>query len=285
MIKMRKIFTALMASVTTAAMVFGMGITTYAAGDQSSNGKIPVCTTPGGVFIYGCYYDDFVRYPVYTTDFPEEYLLAIDAAGITNEMSDYEKCVRINDYLCRTVEYGFFDMPSPHMIVGADGILTVIGDNRGGGLGTDVLQHGIGVCSGYSDAFQTMTSMLGIESYTYGSFNLNHGWNAVVIDGVRYFVDVTWNDNETCPNHYLMSTELWADHNAPDLEIKGASPCGWETRQAEEQMEIQAMIEQQWLMNQWILEQIMNNPEVESELWDEEAWSFTEPSVSITRLK
>ena len=104
------------------------------------------------------------------------------AAGITNEMSDYEKCVRVNDYLCKTFEYGFTEMQLPYMIVGADGILTIIGDNRAGGLKTDLFQYGKGVCSDYADAFQTMASLLSIESYTYGSFNLNHGWNAVVIE-------------------------------------------------------------------------------------------------------
>lgn len=162
---MKKKLLTLIISVMATAAVFGTGITAHAAGDQSKDGKVPVAVTPGGVFVYGCYYDDFTKYPVYTTDFLVEYLLAIDAAGITNEMSDYEKCVRINDYLCKTVKYGTFEMPSPHMIVDAAGTVTVIGDNRGGGLGTDLLQHGIGVCSGYADAFQTMTSMLGIESY------------------------------------------------------------------------------------------------------------------------
>lgn len=242
---MKKKLMTLITSAMVMVMAFSMGITAYAAGDQSSYGRIPVAVTPGGVFVYGCYYNDFVKYPIYTVDFPMEYLLAIDAAGITNEMSDYEKCVRVNDYLCRAFEYGFTEMPSPHMVVGADGVTTIIGDNRAGGLGTDLLQYGKGVCSGYSDAFQTMTSMLGIKSYVYGSFNLNHGWNAVDIDGVRYFVDVTWNDNEIRPNAYLMSTELWADHNATDIEIKGASPYGWEIRQAQEQAEIELQ-RQQW---------------------------------------
>lgn len=236
----KKRLMTLAASVTAAAIIFGTGITAYAMGDQSQYGKeVPSGVTPGGVLVYGCYYDDFVEFPVYTTKFPVEYLLAIDAAGITNEMSDYEKCVHVNDYLCKIAEYGFVELSSAKEIIDAAGIPHTIGDNRTGGFGTDIFQYGKAVCSGYADAFQTMTSMLGIKSYTYGSFELDHGWNAVDIDGVRYFVDVTFNDNEIRPNSYLMSTELWADHNAADLEIKGASPNGWEVRQAEDQAKIQ----------------------------------------------
>lgn len=233
---MKKKLMTLITSVMTLIMVFGSGITIYAMGDQSKDGRVPVAVTPGGVSIYGCYYvgngSDFLS--VHTVDFPVEYLLAIDAAGITNEMSDYEKCVRINDYLCAVAEYGRPEVSWTS--VRYDGTVIMYGAE---GVGLSLLQYGKGVCAGYSDAFQTMTSMLGMESYVYGSKSLNHGWNAVVIDGVTYFVDVTWNDYLNS-NTYLMSTELWSDHSAADITIGGTSPCGWEIVQAEEQMKVQA---------------------------------------------
>lgn len=48
-------------------------------------------TTPNGVKIYSDSPDE--KWNEYITD-------AIDAAGITNEMTEYEKCVAINNYIC-----------------------------------------------------------------------------------------------------------------------------------------------------------------------------------------
>lgn len=80
---MRKKLMAFVTLAVAMAMMLGTGITSYAAGTQFVEGVIPTAVTPGGVTVYGCYYDDFPL-AMYTVDFPEEYLLAIDAAGITN---------------------------------------------------------------------------------------------------------------------------------------------------------------------------------------------------------
>ena len=289
----RKKLVTLITSSMAMAMVLGTSITAHAEGDWYADGRSSG-TTPGGVIIYGCYHDD----GQYMTDFPVEYLLAIDAAGITNEMSDYEKCVRINDYLCAVAEYGYPDAPPRESATIDDTTLEkkfneaeTSGDffsflyDMGntyhavvplGHKGLDLLQYGKGVCQAYSDAFQTMTSMLGIESHIWSSSSLNHRWNVVVIDGVTYFVDVTWNDNENAEhrNHYLMSTKLWDNHNASDIEIIGMTCGAWEIRAAERnkaQNERQAYIDE--LM-----------AEFEASLWDPDTWAFTEPSVSITKL-
>lgn len=89
--------------------------------------------------------------------------------------------------------------------------------------------------------------------------------------------DVTWNDqkNVNHRNQYLMSTELWDNHNASDI-VNAGMTCGEWERIAEEQK--QAEDETMALIREW-------SAEVEQSMWDEEAWSFTEPSISITRLK
>ena len=149
----------LMAFVTLAmamAMMLGTGITSYAAGTQFVEGVIPTAVTPGGVIVYGCYYDDF-PFAIYTTEFPEEYLRAIDAAGITNEMTEYEKCVRINNYLCEVAEYGQTETTF-QTAFGVGDLLTIdqflqslrVTSSSGVGL----LRNGKAVCSGYADAFQ-----------------------------------------------------------------------------------------------------------------------------------
>lgn len=261
MIKMRNVLTTLIASSMAMAMVLGTSITAHAGGDQYADRR-STNMTPGGVTIYGCYNEG----NNYTEDFPVEYLLAIDAAGITDEMSDYEKCVRVNNYLCAVAEYGSPDVTSRNdgmindatldkmfsEIETADDFIAFL-DAATLAItpecGIDLIRYGKGYCQAYADAFQTMTSMLGINSYVYGSDSLNHAWNAVVIDDVIYFVDVTWNDNTIKPNGYLMSTVLWDDHNASDIKIAGTSSGGWEKKQAEyrqsinEIWEIQSAVE------------------------------------------
>ncbi len=72
-----------------------------------------------------------------------------------------------------------------------------------------------------------------------------------------------------------MSTELWDNHNASDIVNVGMTFGEWERIAAEQK---QAEDETMALMREW-------SAEVEQSMWDPEAWAFTEPSVSITRLK
>lgn len=187
-------------------MITELKATNAAATNEHGTDSIPTGMTPGGVIVYGYYHDDSKFWSAACTEeYPQEYLLAIDAAGITNEMSDYEKCVCINNYLCAITEYGYAETQDSRLI-------------PYGVIGLDIFQYGKGVCNAYADAFQTMTSMVGIPCYVIRSESLNHAWNGVIIDGISYFVDVTWNDSLNC-NYYLMSTTLWDDHIARDIEI------------------------------------------------------------------
>ena len=66
------------------------------------------------------------------------------------------------------------------------------------------LQKGVAVCEGYAMLFERLCELQGIESYlvrgdtktNFGdigrSFNKNHMWNVVKIDGVSYLFDPTW---------------------------------------------------------------------------------------------
>lgn len=178
-------------------------------------------------------------------DYPIEYLMAIDAAGITNDMSDYEKCVCVNNYICSVAEYGVFDVslrtkPRSTNYPISDGL--------------DLIQYGVGTSIEYTNAFETMVTMLGIESGSYSSRFLNHAWNYVIIDGVTYFIDVTWNDR--ADNHYLMSTELWGNHQADDIKI-------WRPQDHYVEDEEQGQVEYEAANKQrqeWILEQFMKDP-------------------------
>lgn len=154
------------------------------------------CTTPGGVKIWtskpdSCGWKDYI-------------LNAIDAAGITNEMSEYEKCVAINNYICAVVNYAY-DYRDP------------IGTPFDQSLFTDYsLVIGYADCGGFADAFQSMCVAVGMECYrdggraNNGAVTAGHFWNYVIADGVGYYVDTCWNDETG--NAYLMSTTCWDDH-------------------------------------------------------------------------
>lgn len=145
-------------------------------------------TTPNGVMIW----DTSVPYGW------KDYIInAIDAAGITNEMTEYEKCVAINNYICSVVEYG-------ETTIGAEWFTSESSDY--------CLVLGRGICLGYADAFQSMCCALGMECTIEGGGTPygGHAWNAVIADGILYYADSTWND--VTNNLYLMSTSLWEDH-------------------------------------------------------------------------
>lgn len=211
----RKLMALIMAAMSVTAM-FGMSLTACAAPVADAT---PTGVTPNGVIVYDYYVNDLTgAYEAY----PAEYLLAIDAAGITNEMTDYEKCVRINNYLCTVLTYGSNDefMAYKYRQLTREEALASIEVSHNIGVGA--LKTGNAVCSGYADAFQTMTFMLGMESYQLQSFAMEHEWNMVVADGVPYYVDVTWND---ClgNNAYLMSPVLWTDHTYADTTVKAGA--------------------------------------------------------------
>ncbi|MBE5039636.1 transglutaminase domain-containing protein [Ructibacterium gallinarum] len=95
---------------------------------------------------------------------------------VSDGMSSYDKVKAFHDYLIRFNSYEDTGERS-HMAAGA-------------------LIDGSAVCEGYSEAFQLLCYLGGIEcrliSGTAGG--QEHAWNKVNIDGTWYNVDVTWDD-------------------------------------------------------------------------------------------
>ena len=50
------------------------------------------------------------------------------------------------------------------------------------------------VCQGYSLAFKAIANRIGLQCDVISSNTLNHAWNYVIVDGLGYYVDVTWDD-------------------------------------------------------------------------------------------
>ena len=96
--------------------------------------------------------------------------------GILPGMTDAEKVLVVNDYMCINYEYDTTYV--------ADGTHELYG----------VMINKTGVCDSYSKAFLYVMNRLGIECKRMVSDEINHAWNCVKIDGKWYHVDVTWND-------------------------------------------------------------------------------------------
>lgn len=107
------------------------------------------------------------------------------ASCITPDMSAYDKCVAVNNFLCKHMTYDL-SYYTTH----------------------DALMYGVGRCQGYANAFKDIMNTLGIPTdYVRGYANGGrHGWNRVNIGGVYYYIDVTWNDS-TSSNDWLMISE------------------------------------------------------------------------------
>ncbi len=94
------------------------------------------------------------------------------------------------------------------------------------------------VCSGYAAAYELLLEAMGIECRVVRSVDMSHDWNAVLLDGSWYYVDVTWDDADSdAPAgrlYFMVSTaSISRDHynwtnavDAPaDLYLPDARRC------------------------------------------------------------
>lgn len=79
----------------------------------------------------------------------------------------------------------------------------------------EMFRLGKGVCQAYLQCFQAVMNELNISCVPVISETMNHGWNAVKMDGSWYHVDTTWDDPisttdiplRACHDHFLLSDE------------------------------------------------------------------------------
>lgn len=170
---------------------------TPATTTQASNGETKTFSdgttfvvrgqTPGGLPIWYMQSDNGT--------WPDYMIAAYDATGITNDMSDYDKAVAINNYICRVVDYA------------------EIGDDDRA-LYCACLSYGKAVCVGYSHAFTMLCTVAGVGSDQVGGVagGNAHVWNYVLIGETKYWVDVQMNDETN--NAFLMSTSQFPGYVA-----------------------------------------------------------------------
>ncbi|MCL1809048.1 MAG: transglutaminase-like domain-containing protein [Clostridiales bacterium] len=119
---------------------------------------------------------------------------------IVQGMSDLEKELAINDYLCETAEYDYAALANAE----ENNFLNVDSEFDDSFTAYGALINKTGVCQSYAMAFKLLADEAGLESIVvtgnlYGS--LPHAWNRALVEGSWMTIDSTNNDNEGMPNN------------------------------------------------------------------------------------
>lgn len=129
---------------------------------------------------------------------------------ITDDMSELEKEMAINQYLCDTAEYDMAALENAEENDFAD----VDAEFNDSFTPYGVLLNKTGVCSSYAGAFKLLAEEAGLECIVVTGYldgELPHAWNKVKIDGEWQIVDSTNNDNELIFNALLNLSDTAAD--------------------------------------------------------------------------
>ena len=136
---------------------------------------------------------------------------------ITDGMTELEIQIAINDFLIKHATYDFAALENAAL----NNFMFVDPEYYDSFTAYGILINGVGVCSGYADAFTLIADRAGLESVIVTGYlrgNLPHAWNRVNINDEWYTIDVTNNDNETFPNAFFnlsdweAATILTEDH-------------------------------------------------------------------------
>lgn len=109
------------------------------------------------------------------------------AACITAGMSEYQKARALHDWICDNVVYD--DSLALHSAKSA-------------------LIDGVAVCEGYTNAYARLLSEVGIENYTVPNLLINHVWNLAKLDGVRTYIDCTWDDTLGSYDYFCFNSDI-----------------------------------------------------------------------------
>lgn len=121
---------------------------------------------------------------------------------ITEDMSDIEKEMAINAYLCENAYYDDAALENAEQYDFA----RVDEEFYDSFTAYGVLVDGVGVCASYSAAFKLLADAAGLESIVVTGYldgSTPHAWNKVKLDDQWYIVDTTNNDNEVISNALL----------------------------------------------------------------------------------
>ena len=139
-----------------------------------------------------------------------------------NSSTEFELELWIHDWICKNTEYNTPDLDKDEQIPN-------IGYRQHSCIGG--LLDGKINCQGYADTFELLGTLAGLEIRTVSGMATNeegegpHAWNMIKLDGLWYFVDLTYDDPSGAPNE--MYTRIWLntpytiDRHTPDISLNG----------------------------------------------------------------
>lgn len=132
---------------------------------------------------------------------------------ILEDMTDLEKELAINQYLCDTIEYDEAALANAE----ENDFMRVDDEFKDSFTAYGALINGECVCAGYAAAFKLLAEAAELDAIVVTGFlegSLTHAWNKVKIDGEWEIVDVTNNDNE-----FLVNALLNLPNHAGDIVL------------------------------------------------------------------
>lgn len=128
---------------------------------------------------------------------------------ISDDMSDFEKEIAINTYLCENAQYDDAALENAEQYDFA----WVDEEFYDSFTAYGILVDGVGVCAGYSAAFKLLADAAGLDSIVVTGYlegSIPHAWNKVKIEDEWYIVDATNNDNDLIDNALLNLSDMAA---------------------------------------------------------------------------
>ena len=113
----------------------------------------------------------------------QQYAAALAADCVRADMTETEKLRALHDVLVRLCTY---DLETAEQDAPDGAAAPFAADGA-------LLDHKA-VCAGYGRAFAMLCEAVGIETVYVASEEMNHGWNAVRLDGTTYYIDCTFDD-------------------------------------------------------------------------------------------
>lgn len=126
---------------------------------------------------------------------------------ITDDMTDYDKAKAVHDYIEENNEYNEKELSAIE--------ISTLDDSSPYGM----FKYGKTVCKGYAASYKLLCNMCGLECeliISYDGSKIEHAFNRVLLDGVWYYVDATWDDDNYFPYDYkffcLTKQQMMYDH-------------------------------------------------------------------------
>lgn len=171
---------------------------------KSTDGTTPFENGTGRIY-YKMPKDEFLkREAQYESDIEEILNTSLDP-----DDNDFEKCLKLLNYMASTFTYGQVDATSTDD--GAD---------------YKALQMKTGICDHLASIYAYLLMQAGVEAYNIGIFepDMCHAWTYAIVNGKGYHIDPTWSlkyeaDSDLDLSYFMMNDQRRADSGCPLNDI------------------------------------------------------------------